>query len=95
MIDFAGYSYAEHKASIVCSHVVSGAAVLLFVHDEDGDIQFMCGQPAHGVDDAQLVGLTHLVEHIGSMPDIPVVEPGYAAERTAAGAPWSIIPLGN
>ena len=95
MIDFAGYSYAEHKAAIACSHVLSGAPVLVFVHDEDGDIQFMCGESGHGVDDAQVVGLTHLLEHIRSMPDIPVVEPGYAAERSAPGAPWSISPVGE
>jgi hypothetical protein len=95
VIDFAGYSYPEHKATIVCSHILSGAPVLVFVHDEDGDIQFMCGESGHGVDDAQVVGLTHLLEHIRSMSDIPVVEPGYTAERSGPGAPWSISPLGE
>ncbi|MFL6793955.1 MAG: hypothetical protein ACJ8D6_02745 [Sphingomicrobium sp.] len=93
MIDFAGYSYAEHKATIACSHVLSGAPVLVFVHDEEGDIHFMCGESGHGADGCRLVGLTHLLEHIRSMPDIPVVEPGYAAERREPGAPWSVSPV--
>jgi hypothetical protein len=95
VIHFAGYSYAEHKATIACSHVLSGAPVLLFVHDEDGDIQFMCGESGHGVNDASVVSLTHLPEQIRSMADIPVVEPGYAAERSEPGAPWSISAVGE
>jgi len=75
--------------------VLSGAPVLLFVHDEDGDIQFMCGESGHGVNDASVVGLTHLLEQIRSMADIPVVEPGYAAERSEPGAPWSISAVGE
>jgi hypothetical protein len=67
--------------------------VLLFVHEEDGDIQFLCGETGHGVDDAQVVGLAHLLEHIGSMTDIPVVEPGFVAQRCRPGAPWSIRPV--
>lgn len=95
MIDFAGYSFAEHKAAIACSHVLSGAPVLVFVHDEDGDIQFMCGESGHSIDDAKVVGISHLLEHIRSMPDIPVVDPGHAAERSEPGAPWSVSPVGG
>jgi hypothetical protein len=95
VIDFAGYSYAENKATIVCSHVLDGTPVLVFVHDSDGDIQFMCGVSGHGVDDAFVVELSHLLEHIRSMSDIPVVEPGFMAERSEPGAPWSIHSVGE
>jgi hypothetical protein len=67
--------------------------VVIFVHDEDGDIQFMCGESGHGVDDVHVVGLSHLLEHIRSIPDIPVVGPGYAAERSEPGATWSVSPV--
>ena len=93
MIDFAGYSYAEHKASIACSHVLSGAPVLIFVHDEDGDLHFMCGENGHGVDDLHVVGLVHLSEQIRSIADIPVVKSGQAAERSEPGLPWTISPV--
>jgi hypothetical protein len=95
VIDFAGYSYPENRATIVCSHVLDGAPVLVFVHDEDEDIQLMCGESGHGVDDACVVELSHLLEHIRSMPDIPVVEPGFMAERSEPGAPWSIHSVGE
>jgi len=91
MISFAGFSYPEHKATIACSHVLSGDPVLLFVHDDDGDLHFMCGASGHAVDDYSLVDLSHLSEHIRSMPDVPFVQVGYAAERSSVGAPWSVI----
>lgn len=90
MIDFAGYSYPDNKATIACSHVLNGSSVLLFVHELDGDIQFMCGEAGHEPDDAHVVGLEHLLEHIRSMADIPVVEPGFMAERSYPGAAWKI-----
>jgi hypothetical protein len=54
----------------------------------------MCGESSHGVDDFHVVGLVHVLEHLRSMPDVPVVRPGFAAERNEAGAPWSVTSVG-
>jgi hypothetical protein len=93
VIEFAGYIFDDHKASLVCNHVTDGHPVLLFVHDSDGDIQFMCGAGGHEADDAKVVGISHLLEHIRSISDMPTVDPGFLAERTAPGEDWDVQPI--
>jgi len=90
MIDFAGYSFDDHKAAIVCQHVCEGAPVLLFVHDDDGAVHFMCGASGHDDEDLSVIGLSHLLEQIRSMPNAPIVDPGFLAERVYPGAPWTV-----
>lgn len=90
MIDLAGYTYDDHKACIVCRHVIDGLPVLGFAHDEDGDLHFTCGSHRHLEDDWQAVGLSHLLENVRSMNGVPVVHVGYCAERTSAGGAWSV-----
>src|SRR4051794_3066519 len=72
VIEFAGYTFEEQNASIVCQHVLDGHPVLLFVHEADGDVQFMCGAAAHETDDARLVGIVELLEHLRSIANMPV-----------------------
>jgi len=90
MIDFAGYSFQSNKASIVCTHVWDGRPVLLYAHDRDGDIQFYCGEDSHSMSDALVLGLAEINDHLQSMRDIPVVDPGHCAERAHVGGPWTI-----
>ena len=90
MIDFAGYSFQSNKASIVCRHVLNGHPVLLYAHDGDGDIQFYCGEGSHSMSDALVLGLAEINDHLQSMRDIPVVDPGHCAERAHVGGPWTI-----
>jgi hypothetical protein len=66
MITFGGYSYDEHKASLVCGHALSGESILSVFHDEDGDLHFSCGSDGHSVDDWQAVGLSHLASRLGA-----------------------------
>jgi len=90
MIDFAGYTYDDNKASFVCTHVGEGFPILLFVHDPEGDIHFMCGAEGHGANDIDVVCLSHLTEQIRSMDQMPTVDPGFMAERTHAGSRWAV-----
>lgn len=90
MIDLAGYTFPENRASIVCTHVWDGRAVLLFVHDSDGDIQFYCGEEGHSGSDALVLGLAELGGHLRSMQDIPTVKPGFFAERAHLGGAWTV-----
>ena len=90
MIDFAGYSFDENKASFVCQHVLDGHPVLLFLHESEGDLQFMCGGGGHSVDNLHVVCLSHLLEQIRSMADVPVIQPGFMAERSEPGSMWKV-----
>ena len=90
MIDLAGYTFPENRASIVCTHVWNGHPVLLFRHNSDGDIQFYCGEDSHSMADALVLGLAEIDDHLQTMQDIPIVEPGQCAERAHAGGPWTI-----
>ena len=90
MIAFAGYNFDDHKAAIACRHVCDGLPVLLYVHDDEGDIHFMCGAADHLDDDLVVVGLSHLMEQVRAMSDIPTVDPGFLAERDFPGADWSV-----
>lgn len=89
-IDLAGYSFPENRASIVCTHVWDGRPVLLFVHDDEGDIQFYCGESGHSAADALVLGLAEIKDRLRSMGDIPTVRPGFYAERAGIGNTWII-----
>jgi hypothetical protein len=90
MIDLAGYTFPESRASIVCTHVWDGHPVLLYAHDSDGDIQFYCGEYSHSMSDALVLGLAEIRGHLQSMQDIPTVDPGCCAERSRMGGAWMI-----
>lgn len=90
MINVAGYTFPENRASIVCTHVWDGKPVLLFAHDSDGDIQFYCGEESHSMCDALVLGLAEIKDRLESMDDIPTVRPGYCAERAAIGDGWTV-----
>lgn len=92
MIDLAGYSYDDHKACIICRHVAEGYPVLAFAHDEDGDLHFTCGGSEHVESDWQVVGLSHLLEHVRSMKNLPVVDAGFCAERMSDQS-WTVEPF--
>ena len=65
--------------------------ILLVLHEEDGDWQFLDGQP-FDEDDALALHVEHVFEqHLDVRPlaDLPA---GWAAERTAADASWRRYP---
>ena len=90
MINLAGYTFPDNRASIVCTHVWNGHPVLLYAHDSDGDIQFYCGEDSHSVSDALVLGLAVIRDHLQSMQDMPTVEPGYCAGRTRTDGSWTV-----
>jgi len=95
MIDLAGYSYDDHKACIICRHVADGYPVLGFGHDEDGDLHFTCGGDGHEESDWQVVGLSHLLEQVRSMTEMPIVHAGFCAERKSPSSTWLVEPFGE
>ena len=90
MIELAGYTFPPNRASIVCTHVWNGDPVLLFVHDNDGDIQFYCGEEGHSGADAMVLGLAEVSNHLLTMQDIPTVKPGFCAERARLDGAWTL-----
>lgn len=94
MIDLAGYSFTPDKACIVCGHVMDGAPVLAVAHDDEGDLQFACGEEAHIAADWHLVGLEHIDLQTLGLRDMPTVDAGFAALRRDPGSPWEIVSVG-
>jgi hypothetical protein len=90
MIDFAGYSFQDHKACIICSHVTDGYPVLAVAYDADGDLHFTCGSHDHTPDDWSLLGLSHVLEQARAMRDVPPIPGGHCAERLSAGSNWLV-----
>ncbi len=94
MIDFAGYSFAPDKACIVCGHVIDGMPILAVAHDDDGDLQFACGEEAHDTKDWHLIGLEHIDFDDLGPGEMPTVDAGFAALRDGPGSTWEIVPIG-
>lgn len=90
MINLAGYAFPDNRASIVCRHVWEGQPILLFAHDDDGDIQFYCGDEGHSGADALVLGLAEITDWLRSMVDLPTTRPGFYAQRPAVGTAWSV-----
>jgi hypothetical protein len=94
-LNFAGYTFHGDKGCFTCSHVWKGGApVLLFVHDVDGDIQFMCGEAGHDADeDCIYLHAHHILDAQPDLYDLPTVDFGFQAERTSVGQPWEVSEL--
>ncbi|WP_296612457.1 hypothetical protein [Sphingomonas sp.] len=92
-ISFAGYTFDCDKGCFTCQHVMDGAPVLLFVHEADGDLQFLCGAPDHDFDEqCRFLHAAHVLE---SQPDLlllPTVDFGFEAERNDRDSPWVVSP---
>jgi hypothetical protein len=90
-ISFAGYTFAADKACFTCQHVMDGAPVLLFTHEPDGDLQFLCGATGHDFDtQCRLLHTRHVLEWQPDLLALPTVEAGFEAQRTNVDAPWIV-----
>jgi len=70
---------------------MAGAPVLLFAHEEDGDLQFLCGASGHDfTKECKWLHATHILDQQPDLLALPTVEMGFEAERTSVGAPWSL-----
>ncbi len=90
-VKVAGYDVLEDAGSIVCRHLIEGGEVRLFSHDDDGVMQFLCGCKVKA-DSAMVVHIGHVLEWHPDMADLPVIAPGFWAERIERGAPWIVRP---
>ncbi|MBZ6381829.1 hypothetical protein [Sphingomonas sanguinis] len=90
-ISFAGYTFAADKGCFTCRHVKDGAPVLLFVHEADGDLQFMCGEAGHDYDSqCMFLHAHHVLDWQPDLLSLPVVGLGYMAERLDVKSPWVV-----
>lgn len=89
-LNFAGFTWSSSKGCRACKHVMQGEAVLLFVHEEDGSLQFLCGAEGHAQDDAIWVHAAHVLDLNADLRHLPTVSFGEEAERTAVGANWKV-----
>jgi hypothetical protein len=95
-ISFAGYTFATDKGCFACKHVKDGAPVLLFVHETDGDLQFMCGEADHDFETQCLfLHASHVLDWQPDLLSLPIVDFGYMAERTDPKSPWVVLPAPN
>lgn len=90
---FAGYTFDADKGGFTCQHVMDGAPVLLFVHETDGDLQFMCGASGHDYNECRLLHATHVLEWQPDLLNLPTVDFGFQAERADVNSPWVVSPV--
>lgn len=72
---------------------MDGSPILAVAHDEDGDLQFTCGEDAHVADDWHAIGLEHLDCGEEGLANLPAVHPGYAALRNDVQSQWQVVPI--
>lgn len=90
-INFAGFTFAADKGCLTCQHVMDGAPVLLFAHEADGDLQFLCGESHHDFDTQCLwLHTSHVLQRQPDLLLLPTVEMGFEAERDEVGSPWIV-----
>jgi len=93
-VSFAGYTFASDKGCFACSHVMEGAPVLLFAHEADGDLQFLCGASGHDFEkECRWLHTAHVLERQPGLLTLPTVDMGFEAERTTVSAPWIVSPI--
>lgn len=92
-ISFAGYTFDADKGCFTCKHVMDGASVLLFVHEPDGDLQFLCGASDHDfAEQCKFLHAVHVLEWHPDLLSLPTVNVGFEAERRDAISPWVVTP---
>jgi len=92
-IELAGYAFNADKACFTCQHVIDGAPVLLFTHETDGDLQFLCGAPDHDFDaQCRYLHMAHVLDWQPDLLSLPQVESGFEAERADVNSPWIVSP---
>ena len=94
-IDFAGYTFDRDKGCIACNHVIRGHPVLLFCHEEDGGLQFMCGAPGHESGDYTWVHTTHVLSKHPDLYALPTVNFGFLAERRDVDDGWKVAAIAD
>ena len=93
-ISLAGYTFDADSGCFTCIHVMEGAPVLLFLHESNGDLQFMCGADDHDFgDDCRFLHAAHVLARNTDLLSLPTVDPGHMAERRDLGSSWKVIPL--
>jgi len=90
-VSFAGYDFPDNKACIACVHVLNGESVLVFSHESDGDLQFMCGRKRHTIDEARVVDVDDILQLHPDLVSLPVVEMGHLAERLDPNEEWVVL----
>ena len=94
-ISFAGYTFNSEKGCFACEHVLGGEPVRLFVHDVDGDLQFLCGSPDHDWNNSRprFIHAAHLLEWHPDLLTLRTVDFGFEAEREDTKSPWVVSPI--
>lgn len=89
-ISFAGYTFDANKGCFACNHVMADQPVLLFCHEADGDLQFMCGKPGHESGDYAWMHATHVLGRHPALYNLPRVDLGFLAKRVTPSAAWVV-----
>ena len=78
----------ESVAVVTLARVIDGSQpILIVVHDEDGDWQFLDGGKVTE-QDAATVSLKRVVDLEPAVKNLADLPPGWAAERDATDKPW-------
>jgi len=78
---------AAEAAAFVCGHVFDRTrGVLLAVHDDEGDWQFLCGGDHDADAPPRVIGLNHVPDSDPTIHEVMDLPLGWVAERNAIGA---------
>jgi hypothetical protein len=89
-ISIGGYTFDADKGCFACNHVMADQPVLLFCHEADGDLQFMCGEQGHESGDDAWMHAAHVLGRHSSLCGLPIVDPGFLAERATPSGEWVV-----
>jgi diadenosine tetraphosphate (Ap4A) HIT family hydrolase len=84
------FDQAPNAACVASSTVVTGGPVLVVTHyEDDHSWAFLDGQ-SFDPSQAMVVAMSTVLELHPDLTDIASLPPGWTANRTAAGQPWSM-----
>lgn len=66
---------------------------MAFAHENDGDLQLVCGAESHAEDDWHVVGVGHLDLERMQLLSLPTINMGCAAERENVAGDWNVFSL--
>jgi hypothetical protein len=83
----------RNRAAFCTKPVVEGThPILIVVHDEDDDWQFLCGTTTEA-EEAELVGLGCVVDLDPKIVELADLPRGWCATRDSVGQPWERSPM--
>jgi hypothetical protein len=81
------FNEGRNRACFTTRRVIGGLPILLVIHDQDGDWQFLCGT-TNDSENGAIVSLGGALDRDGTLGEVADLPEGWRAERPKIGGEW-------